>query len=216
MNIVLFGPPGSGKGTQAEKLVKDLNLIKVSTGDLLREEIDRNSELGIKIKETIAKGKLASDDIINKLIETIVCNKNFHNRIIFDGYPRNLNQAKNLDAMLKKYNQRISNVISLLIDKETLIKRILGRQICSKCNLTFNKFFYTSKKDEHKCGSKYLKTRTDDNEETIDNRYQIYLKETLPVLKHYKNQNILTEIDGMKEIDKIYREIRGFIDSLET
>jgi len=216
VNIVLFGPPGSGKGTQAEKLVNDLNLIKVSTGDLLREEIDRNSDLGRKIKKTITKGKLASDDIINKLIETIISNKNFHNRIIFDGYPRNLNQAKNLDSLLKKYNQKISNVISLVIDKKTLIKRILGRQICSKCNLTFNKFFYPSKKDEHKCDSKYLKTRTDDNKETIDNRYQIYIKETLPVLKHYENQNILTEIDGKKEIDKIYHEIRGFIDSLET
>ena len=108
MNIVLFGPPGAGKGTQSENLAKDLNLFKVSTGDLLREEVKNKSSLGIKIKNIIDKGLLVSDDIIDNLIEKILSNKNYFNKLIFDGYPRNLNQAKHLDLLIKKYNQENS------------------------------------------------------------------------------------------------------------
>ena len=120
MNIVMFGPPGAGKGTQSENLVKDYNLFKVSTGDLLREEVKNKSSLGIKIKNIIDKGLLVSDDIIDNLIEKILSNKNYCNKLIFDGYPRNLNQAKHLDLLIKKYNQRISCVLSLKIEKDII------------------------------------------------------------------------------------------------
>ena len=216
MNILLFGLPGSGKGTQGDNLVKEFNLYKVSTGELLREEIEKKTTLGIKIKSIIDKGSLVSDDITNNLIEKVVLSKKYFNRLIFDGYPRNLNQAKNLDLLLKKNNQRISLAISLNVNEKIIVKRILGRQVCSKCNGTFNKFFNPSTDINHNCGSKYLKIRSDDKEETIMNRIDTYLKETLPILEYYKNQKLLYEIDGMGKIHEIYEEIRGFIHSLDT
>ena len=216
MNIVMFGPPGAGKGTQSENLAKDLNLFKVSTGDLLREEVKNKSSLGIKIKNIIDNGLLVSDDIIDNLIEKILSNKNYFNKLIFDGYPRNLNQAKHLDLLIKKYNQRISCVLSLKIEKDIIIKRILGRIICSKCKLTYNEYFYHQTKENHKCNLKFLTKRSDDNKQTVENRLDTYTKKTLQVLDYYQNQKLLYEIDGMSDISNIYKEIRQIIHSLET
>ena len=146
MNIILFGPPGVGKGTQADNMVKNFNLYKISTGDLVREEIKKNTDLGRKIKSEIDQGLLLSDDIISDLIVKILSNKKNINGLVFDGYPRNLNQVRNLYILIKKYNQKISCALSLKVDQEIIIKRILGRQVCSKCGLIFNEFFNPSKK----------------------------------------------------------------------
>ena len=215
MNIILFGPPGSGKGTQADKITKSFKLHKVSTGDLLRDEIYNKTEIGNKIKSIIEKGSFVSDNIINDLIIKILSNKDFYNRIIFDGYPRTLDQAKNLDVLLKKYNQKISCVFSLNVDKKLIIKRILGRETCSKCGSIFNQFFNPSKKEDHTCGVKFLVKRSDDNEKTILERYKTYLDKSLPLLNYYKNLNLLHEIDGKSKIDQIFVEISGIIASLE-
>ena len=216
MNIILFGPPGAGKGTQADKIVKNFNLHKVSTGDLLREEIKNNTDLGKKIKSIIDKGSLISDNIINDLIENVLLEKKFYNRLIFDGYPRNLEQAINLDSYIKKYKQKISCVLCLNVDKESITRRILGRQICTNCGLIFNEYFYPSSSKNHSCDSKYLNKRSDDNEKTIVNRFETYLKKTLPILDFYKKQNLLHHINGMVEIDQIFGEILGIIAFLET
>ena len=216
MNIVLFGPPGAGKGTQAENLVKEFNFFKASTGDLLRKEIKKKSSLGIKIISIIEQGLLVSDDIINDLIENILSNNNYFNRTIFDGYPRNLNQAKHLDVLIKKYNQKILCVFSFKVDQAVVIKRIIGRQVCSKCGLTFNKFFNLATEKNHYCDSKFLQKRSDDNDKTARNRFETYTKETLPVLDYYQNQNLLYEIDGTNHIHEIYKEICRIIHSLET
>ena len=216
MNIILFGPPGAGKGTQADNIVKNFNLYKISTGDLVREEVKKNTDLGRKIKPKIDQGLLVSDDIINNMIAKILSNKKNINGLIFDGYPRNWNQAKSLDSLIKKYNQKISCVLSLNIDKETIIKRVLGRLICTKCGLTFNKYFNPPKKEEHNCRLNYLKARSDDSEKTIMNRIGIYTNKTLPILDYYEDQKILHKIDATGEINKIYEEIRGIITSLET
>ena len=216
MNLVLFGPPGAGKGTQSDKIAKDFSLTKISTGDLLRNEIEKVSSLGDKIKSIIDEGKLISDDIINNLIENILSNTNSYNGLIFDGYPRNLNQAKSLDILLKKYNQKISCVLSLKVEKKTIIERITSRLICSKCGSIFNRHFNQATKDNHSCDSKYLITRSDDNIKTVENRFETYNRETTPIIKYYINQNILKEIDGMQKIDQIYKEIRQIIDSLDT
>ena len=214
MNIILFGSPGAGKGTQSNNLVDEFKLLKVSTGDLLRDEIKKKSLLGNKIKSLIDQGSFVSDEIINNLIENTISNKSYFNKLIFDGYPRNLNQAKILDTILNKYKQKITCVLSLRVNEETIVKRILGRLVCSECGAIFNKFYRPPSKINHSCDPSYLHTRSDDNEKVIKHRIQTYNAETLPIINYYKNQSLLTEIDGMKEIDEIYKEIRQFIVSL--
>ena len=216
MNIILFGPPGAGKGTQADKLVKIFNLFKISTGDLLRQEIKKNTYIGLKIKPLIDKGFLAPNDIIDDLIDKVLSDKNHKNRLIFDGYPRNVDQAKQLDLLVKKYNQKISCVLSLDVDKNTLIKRILGRQTCTKCGLIFNKYFNPSTNKEHLCDPRFLDKRPDDNEKTVINRFETYIEKTLPILDFYKEQNLLHQINGTGEIDQIFNKIRTIMASLET
>jgi len=215
VNIILFGPPGAGKGTQGDNIVHHFNLYKVSSGDLLRNEIKNSTEIGLKIKSIIDDGNLVSDEIINNLIEIILKDKKFYNRLIFDGYPRNLDQAKKLSLLLEKYKQNISVVFSLNVSKEKVIKRILGRQTCTKCGLIFNEYFNPSKKDTHKCGSSFLIKRSDDNEQTIIKRFETYLEKTLPLLNYYKDQNLLHELNGSDEIDHIFKEIQGIIATLE-
>jgi len=216
VNIVIFGPPGAGKGTQANYLVKNYKLSKISTGDLLREEINKKTKLGIQISYAISEGSFVKDDIIDNLIENIISNSSNQNRMIFDGYPRNQNQAKTLDLLLNRYKQKIFSVLSLNVDKEIVVKRILGRVVCSKCGSIFNKFFNPATKSNHKCESKYLIIRSDDNEKTILKRFDTYENETLPILDYYKKQNLLTNINGMNKIDEIYKEIRQIMTSLKT
>ena len=216
MNIILFGPPGAGKGTQANYLVNCYNLYKISTGDLLRKEIENKTSLGIKIQSIISQGSFVSDNIINDLIINILSNNKLNNRLIFDGYPRNLTQAKNLDTFIKDNNLKISCVLSLKVEPDILVKRILGRQICSKCGSIFNVFFSPSNSQNHACDPSFLQKRSDDNEVTVKSRFQTYIKETLPILKYYQNQKLLYEIDGMRDISIIYKEIRGIIQPLEA
>ena len=216
MNIILFGAPGSGKGTQAEKISKEFNLLKVSSGDLLRNEIVKNTSLGIKIKEIVNKGSLVSDDIINNLIKNILSQKQYFNRLIFDGYPRTLNQVKNLELLIKKFNQKILCILCLNVDKEKIIKRVIGRQICSKCGQTFNEFFNPPDKSNYECGLKFLEKRSDDQEKTIKIRYETYLKQTAPIINFYKDKKLVHEINGEGEISSIYEEIRTIINSVKT
>jgi len=216
VNIILFGPPGSGKGTQANKLANQFSLKNVSTGELLRIESIKNTDKGNKIKSIIDKGQLVSDEIIGDLIINILSDKKISNKIIFDGYPRNLNQAKLLENLMKKYKQKISCVLSLKVDKDIVTKRILGRQSCSKCGKIFNKFFNPANNTNHGCEDKFLNKRADDNIDTIVKRLETYFNETLPMLKFYEEQSLLHEIDGNGEINQIFKEICGIISSLEA
>ena len=216
MNIILFGPPGAGKGTQASNLVKNFKLYKISTGDLLRKEIKNCTVLGKEIKSIIDQGLLVSDIIITDLLKKVLSDKKVNNRLIFDGYPRNLNQAKELETLLKKNNQKISCVLTLKVDMKSIIQRILGRQICSNCGLIFNEYFIPATKENHACDAKFLYKRSDDNEKTIRNRFQTYQDMTFPILNFYKEQDLLHEVNGMAKIDDIYQEIRGIIASIET
>ena len=216
MNIILFGPPGAGKGTQADNIVKIFNLHKVSTGDLLRDEIKNKTDLGKKVGPIVDKGFLVPDVIINNLLIDILSDKKFYNRIIFDGYPRNLKQAKNLDLLIKRNNQKISCVLNLNVNKELLTKRILGRLICNNCGLIFNEYFKPATNKNHTCGTKSLVKRSDDNDKTILYRLQTYMGKTLPILNYYKKLNLLREINANSEIDQIFKEICGILGSLEA
>jgi len=216
VNIVLFGPPGAGKGTQADNLVKDFNLFKISTGDLLRKEVEKGNKLGNKIKSLIDKGSFVPDNIIDDLVKNVISNKSYNSRLVFDGYPRNLNQAKKLDMLMKDNNQKISCVLNLIVNENTIFKRIIGRQICTNCKLIFNDFFNPPNNPQHKCDPKFLQKRSDDTEETLRKRFSTYNKSTLPILDYYDDQNLLTKIDGINKIDEIYKEIRQIISSLKT
>ena len=216
MNVILFGPPGAGKGTQADNIARVFNLHKVSTGDLLRDEIKNKTDLGKKIKSIVDKGLFVPDSVINNLIINPLSHKKFHNGLIFDGYPRNLNQAKNLDLLIKKHDQKISYVFSLNVDKELLIKRILGRQTCTNCGSIFNEYFRPSTNKNHTCGTKSLVKRSEDNEKTILYRFQAYLDKTLPILDFYKKLNLLHQINGRPEIDQIFKEICAIMGFFET
>jgi len=211
VNIILFGPPGAGKGTQAQSIVKKHNYFQLSTGDLLRNEIKKQTDLGKEIEGIISKGNFASDEIVNKLLKNTILNLKFRDRIIFDGYPRSIEQAKNLDLILNKFDQKVDLIISLVVPREIIEKRIIGRVTCDKCNLTLNEFFNKEEIDLHPCGKEYFIKRKDDNLETIMSRYDIYTKTTEPVLNFLSKNSNFHEIDGTLEIDEITAKIDTFI-----
>ncbi|WP_435091072.1 adenylate kinase [Candidatus Pelagibacter bacterium nBUS_30] len=211
MNIILFGPPGAGKGTQSQLIVKKHNYFQLSTGDLLRNESKNNTNLGKEIESIISKGNFVSDEIVNKLLEQTILNLKFRDRIIFDGYPRSIDQANNLELILKKFNQKIDLIISLVVPRKIIEKRIIGRLTCDKCNLTLNEFFNKEEIDLHPCGKEFFVKRKDDNLETIMSRYDIYTKTTEPVLNYLSKNPNFQQIDGTLEIDEITRKIDTFI-----
>ena len=185
MNIVIFGPPGAGKGTQSKYLVNKLKAFQISTGDLLRDEINKNSEIGKSIINDMNDGKFVSDNVVNKIIKNLISDPQKKNRLIFDGYPRSLSQAKNLNSLLEASNQKIDLILFLNVDKETIIKRLEKRKI--------------------------IENRSDDDSETILKRYDTYMKTTKPVLNFYSSNPNFREIDGSLEIDEITRKIDTFV-----
>ena len=207
MNIILLGPPGAGKGTQAQFIVKNYNYFQLSTGNLLREEIKSKTLLGNEIDQLISSGKFASDKIVNTLLKQSITNLKFRDRIIFDGYPRNIEQAKNLELILSEFGQTIGHIIFLNVSKDIIEKRIMGRMTCDKCNMTLNEFFNKEQIELHPCGKEYLKKRKDDNFDVVVKRYETYMKTTKPVLDFYSKNANFTEIDGAAEIDHINNKI---------
>ena len=185
MNLILFGPPGAGKGTQAKYLVKKLSNYQISTGDMLREEIQKNTEIGKRIVNDMDDGKFVSDKIVNTLIENVLFDPNKKDRLIFDGYPRSLAQAKNLEVLLKKSNQKIDFIFFLNVNKETILKRIEKRKILEK--------------------------RSDDDLNIFMRRYDTYMETTKPILDFYSKNPNFHEIDGSSKIEEITGKIDSFI-----
>ena len=211
MNLIIFGPPGAGKGTQSHYLAKKYNYYQLSSGDLLRLEIQKKTELGNKIEKTISNGGLVNNDIVNLLVKNIVINSSHRNRIIYDGYPRNISQAKNLEQILNDDNQSISFILFLNVTRDVIEKRIMGRLTCEKCNKTFNEYFNKVEIDLHECGKNHLKKRKDDSKEAIITRYDTYMKKTKPVLDFYSSKSYFHEIDGSQKIEVITGKIEHII-----
>jgi len=215
MNLIIFGPPGAGKGTQSNYIVKKYNLFQISTGQILRDEIKNKTDLGIKISTIMNSGQLVSDDIVSNLIEKFIKKNQYKNKFIFDGYPRNLAQAINLDNLLKKYDQKIDLVLSLLVTLDTIKKRISGRSVCSMCGKIYNEFFNPAPINSDCCASKFLQKRSDDTLDISVRRFQTYEKNTKPLMEFYKKFNLLTPVNGESPIIKINAEISGLIDTIE-
>ncbi len=185
MNIILFGPPGAGKGTQAKYIEKKINGFQISTGDMLRDEIKKDSDIGKEIINDMSDGKFVNDEIVNQLIEKIISDPKKQNRLIFDGYPRSLKQAKNLDLLLQNSNQKIDLIFFLNVNKNTIVKRIEKR--------------------------KFEENRSDDDLKTILKRYDTYMETTKPVLDFYSKNPNFNEIDGTLEIHEITAKIDTFL-----
>ncbi|MDC1096752.1 adenylate kinase [Pelagibacteraceae bacterium] len=215
MNIVIFGPPGAGKGTQSNYIVNKYNLFQLSTGEFLRDEIKKKTKLGMEISSIVNSGSLVSDEIVSKLIQNVISNNDYKNRIIFDGYPRNLAQAENLSKLLKKNDQKIDLVLKLSVRLETIKKRISGRSVCSLCGKIYNDFYNPPPKNAECCSSKFLHKRGDDTIDVATKRYETYEKMTDPLMIFYKNLNLLKVIDGERSIDLIYKEISDIITVIE-
>ena len=214
MNLIIFGPPGAGKGTQSSNIINNFNLKQVSTGDLLRSEIKTQTNLGKKIESLINNGELVSDDVVNALIRKIISDPKNFNRLIFDGYPRTISQVYSLEKLLKEFNQKISIVLNLNVDKDIVSKRVNGRVICNNCSKIFNVYLNPPNSKNHKCEKKYLEKRIDDNSKTILNRYETYVAKTKPILDYYDKKGLLFEIDGSREILEIYDKIKGILENI--
>ena len=185
MNIIIFGPPGAGKGTQAKHLVKKLNSFQISTGDMLREEINKDTEIGKRIINNMNEGKFVEDEIVNKLLENIIFDTTKMNKLIFDGYPRTISQAKNLESLLNKSNQKLDYIFFLNVNKDSILTRIEKRKI--------------------------LEERSYDDSNIILKRYDTYMEVTKPVLDYYSKNYNFHEVDGSMEIEDIYQKIEEIL-----
>ena len=215
MNIVIFGPPGAGKGTQSKFIVKKFNLFQLSTGELLRNEIINKTQLGLNISSTMNSGNLVSDNIVSDLIEKYISNNNFNDRLIFDGYPRNISQAENLNLLLKKYNKKLDLVLKLSVPIDIIKKRITGRSICSICGKIYNEFFNPAPINANCCSSKYLQKRSDDTLDIAISRYENYEKNIKPVTDFYKETKLLKVVNGETSIMAITKEISDLIEAVK-
>ena len=215
MNIVIFGPPGAGKGTQSKFIVKKYNLYQLSTGELLRNEIINKTKLGLEISSTINSGNLVSDEIASDLIEKYISNNDYKNRIIFDGYPRNKAQAENLNILLKKYDQKIDLVLKLSVSLDIIKKRIAGRAVCSICGKIYNEFFNPAPVNSDCCASRFLQKRSDDTLDIAISRYQTYEKNIKTVIDFYEESNLLKVVNGETSISEITNEISGLIEGIK-
>ena len=215
MNLVIFGPPGAGKGTQSKFIVKKYNLFQLSTGELLRKEIINKTQLGLDISSTMNSGKLVSDKIVSDLIEKFISSNEYKDRLIFDGYPRNEAQAENLNKLLNKYNQKINLVLKLSVSLDIIKKRIIGRAVCSICGKIYNKFFNPAPVNSNCCSPRFLQKRSDDTLDISILRYQTYEKNIKPVIDFYEESKLLRVVNGEMNISEITNEISRLIEGIK-
>ena len=215
MNLILLGPPGAGKGTQASRLVKERGLVQLSTGDMLRAAVAAETPVGLQAKSVMESGGLVSDDIVNGILSERLDHDDARAGFILDGYPRTSVQALALDAMLAEKGLKLDHVIELAVDEDALVDRITGRFTCAKCGEGYH--------DRHKlpkvegvcdvCGSTAFKRRPDDNAETVRTRMAEYRAKTAPILPHYEARGLVSRVDGMADMDAVAHSIDLVIDA---
>lgn len=213
MIYILLGPPGAGKGTQAKRMVADYGIVHISTGDIFRENIKNETELGKKVKDILARGELVSDDLTNGLVFDRLSQEDCKNGFLLDGYPRNLVQAQALDKWLEENSLNLDYVLDIQADKDTLIKRISGRRVCPNCGHSYHITNEAPKVagvcDE--CGTNLIQ-RPDDSEETVRSRIEIYEMQTKPLVDYYEKQGKILYFDGNQSIEKVYNDVKNSLE----
>ncbi len=208
MRLILLGPPGAGKGTQAEKIAKEFNIPHISTGDIFRANIKNETELGIKAKQYIDNGELVPDSVVVAIVEDRIKQDDTKNGFLLDGFPRTENQALALDEVLNELGISLDAVINIKVDSQVLVSRITGRRICKDCGATYHIEFNPPAEEGvcDLCGGE-LYQRSDDNEDTVQNRIDVYNKQTAPLIEYYSKQDLIKTIDGEQAIDKVFTDI---------
>lgn len=217
MNLILLGPPGAGKGTQAKRLYDRHKLVQLSTGDMLRAEAASGSALGKQAKQVMEAGQLVSDEIVIGIIDKRIDAPDCKSGFVLDGFPRTEKQAIALDEMLTRKGKKIDGVIELAVDEDALVERISGRFACAKCGAGYHDTFQRPKQDGicDVCGGTEFTRRKDDNAETVKARLKAYREQTAPILPYYKNKGLLQRVDGMADPDAVTREIEAVLSKIK-
>jgi len=212
MNIILFGPPGAGKGTQAKKMVDFYGIPQVSTGDILRANVREGTELGLAAKAYMDKGELVPDEVLIGIIKNRLKEQDCEKGFILDGYPRTIPQADALATILDEIDKPIDVVLNLEVPDEELVERISGRLMCNNCGASYHRNFNPPKKEGvcDVCGGE-LSQRADDREEAVQNRLNVYKKQTQPLIDYYAKQGILVSLDGTKDINEVFGDIKAVL-----
>jgi adenylate kinase len=213
MNLILLGPPGAGKGTQAKRLEQSHGLVQLATGDMLRAEVRSGTALGRRVKEVMESGALVSDDIVVEAIEGRIAAPEAANGVILDGFPRTVPQAQALDAMLQKHGRKLDHVILMEVDEAALVDRLAGRFSCRNCGASYHERNNRPAKDGvcDGCGATDFVYRPDDRPEAVAKRFEVYRRDTAPILPYYRDRGILRTVDGMGEIDDVTRAIEAIL-----
>ncbi len=209
MNLILLGPPGAGKGTQAQRLERARGLVQLSTGDMLRAAVAAGTEIGRKAKAVMEAGQLVSDDIVVGIIADRIAQDDCKHGFILDGFPRTVAQAEALDKMLAERGLRLDSVIEMKVEDDILVERVSGRYTCARCNTGYHDTFHKPKVEGvcDVCGSTEFKRRPDDNAETVRSRLEAFHAQTAPLLPYYKARGVLRTVDGMAPIDEVTQAI---------
>lgn len=212
MNLVLLGPPGAGKGTQAKLISSNFKIPHISTGDIFRANISQNTELGIKAKSYMDKGLLVPDEVTIDIVKDRLAKEDCKNGFLLDGFPRTVKQAEALDEFLNENGKKIDGTILIEVPKENILGRMTGRRVCSKCGASFHVIFNPPKVEGicDLCGGAVVQ-RKDDTEETVKERLEVYDKQTEPLVEYYKGKNVLKSVDGTQDINKVFKDISDIL-----